>query len=470
MVADASADDTFSVHAHEEQTGMSLGQIVAILSARWKASLLIAFLVVAAVAAVTKFMPKTYVGVATLMVNNAANDPLAAWQTAQAAGLLSNYAATQIELIQSSEVLDAVIDRLGLTSDPHFSAGNRGGEATLRDWVETKLRKSLDIEQGRGGSQLIYISAASPDSVQSADIANAVAEAFVGQQDQRTNGPASDRAKRYAEELADLKRKVTQAQDAATQFRNRSGTIDLDTKVDVEMDRLANLERRLQEVKNGLVSNQARASASPDVSAPVMASETVRTLRDQDAKLRARMAQLRISLGPNHPQVVELQSQINANSASLAAAVASFSKATNSDIAVSNSEAVALEKAVSEQRQRVLESRRNRDEGAKYQLEMESAQAAYKRALDGYDQIMFVHSTNINIASRARPPIRAEKPNAIKNMAMGLALGLFLGLALPFLFELLNRRVRCRDDVERDFGIPVLVEFSALGQPVRAAA
>jgi uncharacterized protein involved in exopolysaccharide biosynthesis len=223
-------------------------------------------------------------------------------------------------------------------------------------------------------------------------------------------------------------------------------------------------------VRNGLVTNQAKAAGSQDVSAPVMASQTIRNLRDEDAKLRAHMAQLRISLGPNHPQVVELQSQISANSASLAAALASFSRATSSDIAVSSSEVNALEKAVNDQRQRVLDSRRARDEGAKYQLEMESAQTAYKRALDGYDQIMFVHSTNINIASHARPPIRAEKPNALKNMAAGLALGLLLGLALPFLYELLHRRVRCRDDVERDFGIPVLVEFPMLAAAPRAAA
>jgi uncharacterized protein involved in exopolysaccharide biosynthesis len=422
------------------------------------------------VAAVTKLMPKTYVGVAALMVNSAANDPLAGAQVATAAGMLSNYVATQMELLQSSEVLTGVIDKLNLTADPEFASGNRGGDDTLREWVEAKLRKNLEIEQGRGGSQLIYISASAANPVQAADIANAVADAFTDQQDQRTNGPASERAKRYTGELADLKRKVTQAQDAATQFRNRSGTIDLDTKVDVEMDALTNLERRLQEVRNGLVTNRAKTAGSQDVSAPVMASQTVRTLREEDARLRSRMAQLRISLGPNHPQVVELKSQIDANSASLAAALASFSRATSSEIAVSSSEVAALERAVNEQRQKVLDSRRSRDEGAKYQLEMESAQAAYKRALDGYDQIMFVHSTNINVASRARPPIRAEKPNAIKNMAMGAALGLLLALVLPFLYELLNRRVRCRDDVERDFGIPVLVEFPPLGHSPRMAA
>jgi capsular polysaccharide biosynthesis protein len=37
-----------------------------------------------------------------------------------------------------------------------------------------------------------------------------------------------------------------------------------------------------------------------------------------------------------------------------------------------------------------------------------------------------------------------------------------LGLGIPLGYELFNRRVRCRDDLERHHGIPVLVEFGRL--------
>jgi uncharacterized protein involved in exopolysaccharide biosynthesis len=462
VVAEESVADAVIVPDTEFESGISLAQIVAMVLAHWKISALIAITVLVAAGVATKLMPKTYLGVATLEVNTMANDPLA---NQNGPSLLANYVATQVELLQSTEVLDAVIERLNLTKDPEFAAGNRGGDATLRDWVESKLRKSIDIEPGKFGAQLIYITAAAHNSVQAADIANAVAEVFVDQQDSRTNGPTSERGTRYAAELAELKRKVTAAQVAADQFRNRSGTIDLDAKVDVEMDTLTGLERRLQEARNTMRTSQAQGAGNQSVSAPVMASATVRALREEDARLRSHLAQLRTTLGPNHPQVVEVQSQIDANNRSLSAALATYSSAASSDIVVSGNEVASLEKAVAEQRQKVLDGRRNRDEGAKYQLELESAQAAYKRALDGYDQIMFVHSTNIGIAGRARPPLKADKPNAIKNLLLGAFLGLGLGIVLPFGFELLNRRVRCRDDLERDFGVAILTEFQA----VRAA-
>jgi capsular polysaccharide biosynthesis protein len=121
----------------------------------------------------------------------------------------------------------------------------------------------------------------------------------------------------------------------------------------------------------------------------------------------------------------------------------------------------------------VLAVRKLQDEGTKYVLELESAQSVYKRALDGYDQIMFAsgdHYTNVNFVSRAVPAMKATKPNKPKLVIMGALAGLFLGLAAPFGYELiLARRVRCRDDFERDFGVPVLSEFDAI-EPAPSSA
>jgi polysaccharide biosynthesis transport protein len=99
-------------------------------------------------------------------------------------------------------------------------------------------------------------------------------------------------------------------------------------------------------------------------------------------------------------------------------------------------------------------------------LELESAQSVYKRALDGYDQIMFASDSRfskVNLVSRAVPPQTSSKPKKVKLLMMGALAGIFLGLALPVAYELvINRRVRCRDDFERGFAIPVLMEFDGI--------
>jgi hypothetical protein len=45
----------------------------------------------------------------------------------------------------------------------------------------------------------------------------------------------------------------------------------------------------------------------------------------------------------------------------------------------------------------------------------------------------------------------------------GVLAGLLIGLGAPFIYELIiDRRVRCRDDFERGFGVPVLSEFDPI--------
>ena len=61
------------------------------------------------------------------------------------------------------------------------------------------------------------------------------------------------------------------------------------------------------------------------------------------------------------------------------------------------------------------------------------------------------------------PGKKASKPNKLKLMALGILAGLGLGLLAPLVYELLfHRRVRCADDIERQFGIPILAKLGAL--------
>jgi uncharacterized protein involved in exopolysaccharide biosynthesis len=69
------------------------------------------------------------------------------------------------------------------------------------------------------------------------------------------------------------------------------------------------------------------------------------------------------------------------------------------------------------------------------------------------------HYTNISLISRAVPPLRANKPKTLTLLLAACVAALLAGICGPLAYELLTRRVRCRDDLERDHGIPVLSEF-----------
>jgi polysaccharide biosynthesis transport protein len=444
--------------------GMSVAQIVCILRAYWRHSLVIVIALVALSFGAIKMLPKSYVATATLIVNFESKDPLAGREFVGGGG--NTYIPTQIELIMSQVVLGPVVGRLKLTSDPQFTRGFVGTPAALNEVVTRNLHDRVQVQQGVS-SQLLYISATAKSPDLAAQLANAVADEYLKQERQRTNGPAGERAERYSKQLAELRAKAIAAQDRVTEFRQRNAMTEVDAdKMDVEGEALNDLQQKLEAAQNQrrqLESKQIEAHASSDA---VLGTESIASLRAKLTNLQGQMAEARTTLGPKHPKVVELQSQIDATRASLASEVQSLSANGAVELTRARDLEARYQAAVTAERTRLLARRGLQDEEAKLTLELQSAQATYKKALDGYDQIMFASSGNYNdvsLISRADPPPKPDKPNKLKWFAIACLFSLGVAVAGPFGYELfLNRRLRCRDDLEKHFGIPVLAQLGPL--------
>ncbi|MGD9842288.1 MAG: GumC family protein [Steroidobacteraceae bacterium] len=442
------------------QPGFSLEQIIVIVRANLKRSAVIAACIIVIAAGLIKILPKTYESTATLLVNYQINDPLSGQEFPL--GLLDSYMSTQIELMQSPDVLFPVIEKLNLANNEQYTAGYKGDGTNRTDWVRAVLSKALTID--RGNNQLIRITAASDNPVEAADIANSVAESYLAAHRKRLAGPAAERAKRYTEMLADLKHKVELSQDKVTSFRQKAGITDITNDAQGNLI-LATMEQRLLEARNARRLAEANASGNQTVSNQVIASNLVQGLKTQLAQKRSELAKLETTLGPQHPQIMQLKSEITATERSLSTQITSYTDNATSELAAAKLLEQKLQKAVDEQRTKTLAVRGIQDDGAKYLVELESAQAVYKKALDGYDQTMIASGgeyTNVNLVDHAVIPLKASKPNKPKYLALAVAIGALFGLVIPFVLELLNRKVRCRDDIERELGIPVLAEFDAI--------
>ncbi len=449
--------------------GLSRAQLVAIVWAHRKLTILILLVMLSLTALVVSMWPRTYTATARLLVSYEVNDPLNGKELP--VGQVSNYIATEMELMQTPEVLEAVVDRLDLTRHKDYVAGYDGERGTLREWAAGKLARSLAIYQGQFGSQLIYVTYSARDPTEAAQVANAIADVYKEQDYLRSTGPPGKRAQRYAQQLQELKAKVDQAQKEVTAFHQRNTLIDEGDKTHVDMVLLATLEGRLLEAQNARRAAEARTSSNQDVSDLVLSSPEVQALKARLAAQELRLAELIWQYTPDHPDILELQNLTEATRRSLAIALQSYSANASAGVSMARSLEHSLQQAVAEQRSKVLATGQLHDEAAKYLLELESTQVVYRRALEGYDQIMFAsggHYTNITLVSRATPPVNASKPRVLAMLFLGgIAAGIF-GLGIPLVYELFHRRVRCRDDLERHHGIPVLIELGRLPRRLTA--
>jgi succinoglycan biosynthesis transport protein ExoP len=444
------------VPAEFAQNSLSVAQILALLRAHLRQAIMVFVALVVVTVVIVKQLPKSYTAQATVLVNFESNDG-----TRQAPpDMYTNYLLTQVALLQNREELLAVIDRLGLTRDPEFAAGFKNdGVNTLRDWVEKNLRGALGVEQGKG-LQLLYVSATSKDRNKAAQIANTLVEVYQARESNHDDDSSSGRTHEYSEQLADLKGKVTAAEQQMADFRQRTGITDIKEQNDVETQALAALEQQLLATQNLRRTAESKNTGDQSSSDPVMGSALIQNLKNQLSTLQAELAQSTATLGPKHPKVLELQSQIAAARHALDHEMQNFSQNSTATVSSAAELEGKLRRAVDDQRTKVVKIRQLQDEGQKLQLELDSAQTVYKRALDSYDQVMFASSS---IVSRATAPLAPSKPNKMLLLAIGVLLSGLVSIAIPLGYEMMfNRRLHCRDDIEREFGLPVLAELSRI--------
>ena len=443
------------------QSGITRNQIFAICKAHLRLSVIIGLAILAVAVVIAKIVPKSYTAQATVLVNYESNDA-----TRQApADFFASYMLTQVQLLQSRTVQSAVVDKLALTNDPEYTAGFSSRRlGTLHDWVLQQLGKTISVEQGKG-IELLYVSATSKDRNKAALIANTLIEGYEQQQRERVNNPGSGRTNEYSEQLADLKAKVSTAEDRVSAFRLSSGIADISAptpqqQADSEAQVMTALEQQMLQAQNLRREAEAKGAADQSVSTNVMGSALVQNLKTQLATLQAQLALMTQTLGPQHPRVLELQSQIAAAKHSLNQEIQTYSSNNSSELESARQLETKLQHALDQERAKVMKLRNLQDEGSRLELELESAQTVYKRALDSYDQVIFASASIVN---RATPPIEADKPSGLLIVIMGALAGAAFGLGGPLIYELLfNRRLRCREDMERDFAIPVLAEFDPI--------
>ncbi len=343
--------------------GMSIAQYSAILLAYWKQIALITFLTAALSKAVAiKYLPKTYTATTTLIVSSDVKDALAGRDFP--AEMINNYVSTQIELMTSPIVLVPVLHQLNLMNDRSFTGGAIGSSDAVQATVQKNLAAAIRVERGTGG-QLLYVSASSKSSAKAAAIANAVSDVYIDQDRRRLNDPAAERAQRYTEELAELRAKVTVAQDKVTAFGRDNGISDLNSgSTDQEVQALDTMHQKLLETQTA-----RRALESKEVGLPTFDTEkgtttTVLPSKTLLDKQLAQLAQLSNTYGPQHPKIVELTAQIALTRQALADEKRAASANTESQLTQAKDLEHKYQQAIAEQEAKVGKIRQAQAEGS----------------------------------------------------------------------------------------------------------
>jgi len=453
---------------------MNIQQFIKILWFRKKIAFAVLLGVVTLTTLINLYLPKQYTATTTIVIDQNTVDFLTGLALSSSQ-ILPGYTATQVEVVGSHNVALKVVENLKLDKNNRFinAFTDNGSPGNILDWIAKNIRKKLDIKLSRE-SNLIDISFTDIDPEFAAMAANAFADAYLLTSVELRTQPAKLNAAWFNTQMHSLRQELEKAQLRLSSFQQKVGIVETDDKLDVENARMAELSRQLLESqartdellsRKKMLTATVRNAGSSESMQEVMNSSLIQSLKTELAGREANLAVLSKRLDKNHPLYNQAQAEVNSLQQKISNEIRTVQNSINNELASSRQRDEILEKAFTEQKNKVLKLKIQHDEIAVLNNEVENARHSFDAAMQRSIQTRMeseLNHANIAVLNKAIPPDKPSKPKFLLNLLLSFFLGSLLGVGGALIAELLDRRIHSKDDIKEYLGLPV---FAVLVKP-----
>ncbi|MGO6674041.1 GumC family protein [Rhizobium leguminosarum] len=410
--------------------------------------------------------------------------------------------ASQVQLLQSADLLKKVINDLKLYNLPEFDDA-ASGSAMSSILVKLHLKKNplenppeervidafverLQVYQVPG-SRVIGISFTSKDPKLAAAIPNAMANVYLSTQSGAKLDSNSEATRWLEPEIEGMRLKVSEAEKKVAEYRTSHGLLQTNgtttfpaqqlNDISAELTRVrgdkANAEARAQAVRNALKSGEA-SDTLPDI----MSSQAIQRLKGTESGLQSQVSDLQTSLLNNHPrlkslraQLSDIRTQIRQETQKILASIENESKVA--DLRASElerqSETVQATSARAGEDEVGLNAL-EREANAQRQL-LETYLVRYREAASRADSNS--SPADARIVSRAVEPVDPYFPKVVPIVVVAAVATLIMSAIVTMLAELFSgRALRPTDAASETLEAEAVVEEKHVPQaaPIAAAA
>lgn len=394
---------------------------------------------------------------------------------------LDNPLDTQIEVFQSTPLVQKVIEKLKLQDD---EGELLSPEALLRDLTVT----------GIPGTDVLKVTHTSEDPEQAAAIVNALTDAYI-ENDILTNRAAAKAAQEFiTAQLPESEAAVDEAEAALRRFKEGNSIVDLEEESRNLVESLFTIDSLLIQMKANLADSTAQASRlqeklrlNPEEALAVgLVSESpgIQSALEQLQTIQSDLALARTRYREEHPEIVTLRNQETSLQALLQTRldttlganglvlpeddlqggqleqdlIAEFLRLDGTQLGLQRQvEQLANARLNQESRARVIPVLEKQERQLTRRLE--AAQTTYGTLLENLQQAQVLENQNVGNARIVSPAIAPAKPIGpslkLFLLAGGFA-GVFLGLIAAFLADIIDQSVKTVQEGQELYEYPLL--------------
>lgn len=396
---------------------------------------------------------------------------------------------TQTRLMRSREIARRAAVRLNLAEDPDFvpqvsGATRKAAEAAGLDPEQTGpvARAAAAVQRGVStspirGTNLVELSFVALKPQTAANVANAVAEAYIDWTLEARFNVASQATKFLAAQAEQVKGEIEEKERQLQAYGRQKDIVSVDPAQNVTLQKLEALNKDYAEAVADRVAKEARyyevQNAKPDAMAESLSGGLVTQLRNDVLKLEREYAEKLNVYKPEWPAMQQLRGQIQKAKEHLGTVVTeTMEKAreqARADYQTAQRREESLKDVLRGQKAEAMTLSSNAVEYNNLRVEVTTKRALLDTLLKRQSETEMMtrlkgtRESSIRIVDRALPPGSRFSPSYRKNGMLGLFLGLLGGLGLAFFLEYIDRSIRSPEQVEQYLRLPALGVIPSVG-------
>lgn len=400
---------------------------------------------------------------------------------------------SEIDIIMSRSVIDRVVKKLDLQNDPEFN--NKGGSwkkwlnpanwlakqsQTDRDEAEelekTATAKAVQSKltvSNDGRSLSLYLSFQSNDPKKAAKIANAISEEYLVDQLEAKYEVASRANKWLSERLSTLRQEVEGSERVVEDFRQKAKLIQIDGGTVAT--------RQMQEINSQLIVARAatsqaearlrsaqsmvRAGDTIEGAADVLTAPLIQRLREQEAEVRRKEAELSSRYGERHPSMINARAERVDIQRKIAEEVQKILKSLASEVEIARAKEQQLQSDLTRLETKAGSELKDTVQLRQLQREADANRTLYENFLGRFKQTSEQQEMQLpdtRIIARADVPVEPNFPKKWLFLIAGAIVGALLGIVMAYLIEYFDRGYRTAPQLEEGTGLPVIGQVPSL--------
>jgi len=393
---------------------------------------------------------------------------------------------SQVEILKSENIALSVIKDLHLIDDPEFTGPSTGLVGVILDFFVNlysslfgqgdpnsefaRTRKALERFEKRltikrvGLTYVIDIDFESVSARRAAEIANAVADAYVVDALEAKYQATKRAAIWLQDRLKELRAQATAADRAVVDFKARNNIVDTGGRL-LNEQQLAELNSALVMARAQTAETQAKLNRVQDIlqaenrnqsfdqTATVtdtLHDDVITRLRQQYLDLSARESDWSARYGRGHLAAVNLRNQMQEIRKSIDDELRRIAQTYKSDYEIAKSREEAVQKGLDD----IVAQSKDTNQAQITLHELDSTAQSYRALADNFLQqyMMSVQQQSLPITesrliTQATPPIRTSHPKVLLVLAIAVAGGLFLSVGIGMLRDFSDRVFRTSSQI-----------------------